>query len=101
MARLLTARLQKPSASTGSRTPAGDTIPAARPQGGVRAPAPPINRAGVNSARQRELDATAVARADRIVVDSLEQSQQEAGDLIAAFGDQADRWPPRRGGLAR
>ena len=61
-------------------------------QGAWLAPGTHINAAGVNSARQRELDATAVARADRIVVDSLEQSQQEAGDLIGAFGDQPDRW---------
>ncbi|HKZ52936.1 MAG TPA: ornithine cyclodeaminase family protein [Candidatus Acidoferrales bacterium] len=67
-------------------------------QGAWLAPGTHINAAGVNSARRRELDATAVARADRIVVDSLEQSQQEAGDLIAAFGDQADRWPRRRRG---
>jgi len=67
-------------------------------EGAWLAPGTHINAAGVNSARRQELDAAAVDRADRIVVDSLEQSQQEAGDLIAAFGNPSDRWPRRRWG---
>src|ERR1700680_2803804 len=44
-----------------------------------------LNAIGVNHAHKRELDEKAVSRADVIVVDSIEQSQQEAGDLIMAF----------------
>jgi alanine dehydrogenase len=48
-----------------------------------------INAIGANQAQKRELDYQAVAAADVIVVDSVEQSRQEAGDLIIAFrGDQ-------------
>ncbi len=44
---------------------------------------------GANHAHKRELDDEAVASADVIVVDSIEQSRQEAGDLILAFrGDE-------------
>jgi alanine dehydrogenase len=49
-----------------------------------------VNAIGANHANKRELDEEAVASADVIVVDSLEQSRQEAGDLILAFrGDEA------------
>jgi alanine dehydrogenase len=44
-----------------------------------------INAIGANHAHKRELDDEAVAGADVIVVDSVEQSRQEAGDLIIAF----------------
>jgi alanine dehydrogenase len=48
-----------------------------------------INAIGANHAHKRELDDEAVASADLIVVDSVEQSRQEAGDLIIAFqGDE-------------
>src|SRR5216683_1562676 len=48
-----------------------------------------INAIGANHAHKRELDDDAVASADIIVVDSVEQSRQEAGDLIIAFhGDE-------------
>lgn len=48
-----------------------------------------INAIGANHAHKSELDAEAVASADVIVVDSVEQSRQEAGDLIIAFhGDE-------------
>jgi ornithine cyclodeaminase/alanine dehydrogenase-like protein (mu-crystallin family) len=48
-----------------------------------------INAIGANHAHKRELDDEAVAAADVIVVDSIEQSRQEAGDLIIAFkGDE-------------
>jgi alanine dehydrogenase len=49
-----------------------------------------VNAIGANHANKRELDEEAVASADVIVVDSIEQSRQEAGDLIMAFrGDEA------------
>lgn len=51
-----------------------------------------INAVGVNSARRRELDHTVVSRAARIVVDSREQSQREAGDLIVPFRSHPERW---------
>lgn len=48
-----------------------------------------INAIGANHAHKRELDGEAVASADVIVVDSVEQARQEAGDLIIAFqGDE-------------
>jgi alanine dehydrogenase len=48
-----------------------------------------VNAIGANHAHKRELDDEAVASADVIVVDSVEQSRQEAGDLIIAFhGDE-------------
>jgi alanine dehydrogenase len=48
-----------------------------------------INAIGANHAHKRELDDDAVSAADVIVVDSVEQSRQEAGDLILAFhGDE-------------
>jgi len=48
-----------------------------------------INAIGANHAHKRELDDEAVAGVDVIVVDSVEQSRQEAGDLIIAFhGDE-------------
>jgi ornithine cyclodeaminase/alanine dehydrogenase-like protein (mu-crystallin family) len=52
-------------------------------------PAVHINAIGANHSHKRELDDEAVASADVIVVDSVEQSRQEAGDLILAFkGDE-------------
>ena len=52
-------------------------------------PAVHINAIGANHSHKRELDDEAVASADVIVVDSVEQSRQEAGDLIIAFhGDE-------------
>ena len=48
-----------------------------------------INAIGANHAHKRELDHEAVAAADLVVVDSIDQSRQEAGDLIIAFkGDE-------------
>src|ERR1700676_649914 len=53
------------------------------------APGVHINAIGANHAHKRELDDEAVASADVIIVDSIEQSRQEAGDLIIAFkGDE-------------
>jgi alanine dehydrogenase len=51
-----------------------------------------INAMGANWAQKRELDSAAVARAGKIVVDSIEQSKIEAGDLIIAFGEDQSRW---------
>jgi alanine dehydrogenase len=51
-----------------------------------------INAIGANHAHKRELDDAAVAKADVILVDCIEQSRQESGDLILGFhGDEA-RW---------
>ena len=51
-----------------------------------------VNAIGANYAHKSEIDSSAVARAQRIVVDSLEQARMEAGDLIQAFGTAANRW---------
>jgi alanine dehydrogenase len=51
-----------------------------------------INAIGANHAHKRELDDEAVAGADVIVVDSVEQSRQEAGDLIIAFHGDESCW---------
>jgi alanine dehydrogenase len=51
-----------------------------------------INAIGANHAHKRELDSEAVARANVIVVDSIEQSRQEAGDLILSFQGDESRW---------
>ena len=51
-----------------------------------------INAIGANHANKRELDDEAVASADIIVVDSVEQSRQEAGDLIIAFHGDESCW---------
>ncbi|HEY2460668.1 MAG TPA: ornithine cyclodeaminase family protein [Candidatus Acidoferrum sp.] len=51
-----------------------------------------INAIGANHAHKRELDDEAVAGADVIVVDSVEQSRQEAGDLILAFRGDESCW---------
>jgi alanine dehydrogenase len=49
------------------------------------APGAHVNAAGANFAFRREIDADAVARAAIIAVDSKEQAQIEAGDLVEAF----------------
>jgi ornithine cyclodeaminase/alanine dehydrogenase-like protein (mu-crystallin family) len=51
-----------------------------------------INAIGANHAHKHELDDEAVAAADVIVVDSIEQSRQEAGDLIIAFKGDETCW---------
>jgi alanine dehydrogenase len=51
-----------------------------------------INAIGANHAHKRELDDAVIAKADLIFVDSIEQSKQEAGDLILAFENHAERW---------
>jgi alanine dehydrogenase len=56
------------------------------------APGVHINAIGANHAHKRELDDEAVASAQVIVVDSIEQSRQEAGDLITAFKEDEICW---------
>jgi alanine dehydrogenase len=51
-----------------------------------------INAIGANHAHKRELDDQVIAKANLIFVDSLAQSQQEAGDLIIPFQKQHERW---------
>ncbi|MDQ1404769.1 MAG: hypothetical protein QOG55_398 [Acidobacteriaceae bacterium] len=51
-----------------------------------------INAIGVNHAHKQELDEAAVERAHIIAVDSIEQSRQEAGDLIMVFGQDESKW---------
>jgi ornithine cyclodeaminase/alanine dehydrogenase-like protein (mu-crystallin family) len=51
-----------------------------------------INAIGANHAHKQELDEAAIARANVIFVDSLAQSNQEAGDLIIPFAKQPQRW---------
>ncbi len=51
-----------------------------------------INAIGANHAHKRELDDVAIERADVIFVDSIAQSQQEAGDLIIPFEKTPQRW---------
>jgi len=51
-----------------------------------------VNAIGANHAHKRELDDTAIARATVIFVDSIEQSKQEAGDLIIPFQQQPQKW---------
>ncbi|HEV7966027.1 MAG TPA: ornithine cyclodeaminase family protein [Candidatus Acidoferrales bacterium] len=61
-------------------------------EGARLAPGMHINAMGANWPQKRELDAAAVGRASTIVVDSVEQSKMEAGDLIQAFGEDQSRW---------
>ena len=51
-----------------------------------------INAIGANHAHKQELDEAAVNKANLIFVDSLAQSQQEAGDLIIPFAKQPQKW---------
>jgi ornithine cyclodeaminase/alanine dehydrogenase-like protein (mu-crystallin family) len=51
-----------------------------------------INAIGANFPQKRELDGSAVFRADIIAVDSREQAKIEAGDLIQAFEGDPARW---------
>ena len=51
-----------------------------------------INAIGANHAHKRELDDIAISRANIIFVDSIEQSKQEAGDLIIPFQQQPQKW---------
>jgi len=51
-----------------------------------------VNAVGANMADRRELDEVALARASLIAVDSLEQAQEEAGDLIQGFAKLGCGW---------
>lgn len=51
-----------------------------------------LNAIGANHIRKRELDAETVAKCSRIFVDSIEQSRQEAGDLVLGFAGHEQRW---------
>ena len=51
-----------------------------------------INAIGANHAHKQELDEAAVSKANLVFVDSLAQSQQEAGDLVIPFSKQPHRW---------
>jgi alanine dehydrogenase len=60
--------------------------------GGWLGPGTHVTSVGADRAGRRELDATAVDLADRIVVDGLEQARSASGDLIGAAADGVDRW---------
>lgn len=51
-----------------------------------------INAIGANFPHKRELDDEAICRVGTIVVDSIEQSKAEAGDLVVPFGTGGARW---------
>jgi len=51
-----------------------------------------INAIGANHAHKQELDEAAITKSNLIFVDSLAQSQQEAGDLIIPFSKEPQRW---------
>jgi alanine dehydrogenase len=51
-----------------------------------------VNAIGANHAHKRELDDTSISPAAMIFVDSIEQSKQEAGDLIIPFLQQPKKW---------
>lgn len=51
-----------------------------------------INAIGANFPQKRELDDSAVGRADVIAVDSMDQAKMEAGDLIQALSKDTSRW---------
>ena len=50
-----------------------------------------VNAVGSNRRDRRELDADAVRRCGLVVIDSVEQGRQEAGDLLLASPDTLDR----------
>jgi alanine dehydrogenase len=51
-----------------------------------------VNAIGANALNRRELDDQAVGRASIIVVDSLEQSQKESGDLVQGLKNLGRIW---------
>ncbi|HMD42309.1 MAG TPA: ornithine cyclodeaminase family protein [Candidatus Acidoferrum sp.] len=51
-----------------------------------------INAIGANHAHKRELDDAVIAKVDVMFVDSIEQSRQEAGDLLIPFARQPEKW---------
>jgi alanine dehydrogenase len=74
--------------ATTSRTPLFD--------GRLLAPGTHVNAVGSNSLSKAEVDITTVARAARVVVDSIEQSKMEAGDLLAPVEARKFRWEQAR-----
>ena len=60
--------------------------------GTALAPGTHINAIGANFPHKRELDDAAIARVNVFVADSVEQSRQEAGDLVMPFGTDESRW---------
>jgi len=50
--------------------------------GSLLRPGTHVNAVGSNSLAKAEVDVTAVSRADRVIVDSIEQSKVESGDLL-------------------
>ena len=52
-----------------------------------------LNAIGATSLYRREIDAEAVRRADRIVVENIEQAKHECGELIYAAERGSLRWP--------
>lgn len=56
------------------------------------APGTHLNAVGANFPHRRELDDATLERVSRLVVDSKEQSQREAGDLIIPFARNPQRW---------
>src|SRR3989449_2957028 len=87
-----------PSSSAGEAVRRADVVCTATTSsqpvvsGADLAPGAHINAIGANHAHKRELDDEAIASADVIVVDSVEQSRQEAGDLIIAFHGDESCW---------
>lgn len=61
-------------------------------RGAQLSPGVHVNAIGANFAGKRELDDDAIQRARVIVVDSIEQSKQEAGDLVQPFAGDPARW---------
>ena len=70
--------------ATTSRNPVFD--------GALLVPGTHVNAIGSNSLARAEIDTTAVARADRVVVDSIAQSKLESGDLLGAVESNRLRW---------
>ena len=70
--------------ATSSRTPVFD--------GSLIAEGAHLNAVGSNSLAKAEIDATAVARCSRVVVDSIEQSKMESGDLLGPIAARKLHW---------
>jgi alanine dehydrogenase len=70
--------------ATTSRTPVFD--------GGQLPLGAHVNAVGSNSLTRAEVDMTTVTRASRVVVDSVEQSRAESGDLLAPIEARRLRW---------
>jgi len=51
-----------------------------------------INAIGANHMKKRELDAATVLKCDKIFVDSIQQSREEAGDLVLGFAGNEKHW---------